>query len=362
MKKLITATLILFFGHFLWAQNTDTTEIKIGKSKITIYDENARELETLKNSQQNFRHRIDALRDSIQGIREEMNTRQDSTLKLQLKSNIDELKKQINAYAEGIDDLNSELDKLKKERYSFELNSNDEDDNDKADQGDDEEHYFDLDAKHGYHRKFKGHWVGFEMGMNNFVNSSQKMELPSDGKFMELNTNKSWKFALNAIPFNIPLFSRYIGLVTGLGVEWNTYELKQNIKLEEDANGVIYGQPMDTLYKKNKLNVTYLRVPLLLEFQIPVTRKDHRLFIAAGVEGKLKLKAKYKQEYDVGGKGQKDKVIDDFQLSPYNYGLTARIGFRGLRLFADYSLTPLFEKNQGPELYPISVGLTLIGL
>jgi hypothetical protein len=32
-----------------------------------------------------------------------------------------------------------------------------------------------------------------------------------------------------------------------------------------------------------------------------------------------------------------------------------------LNLFAEYSLTPLFNDDKGPELTPLTVGLTLIG-
>jgi hypothetical protein len=39
-----------------------------------------------------------------------------------------------------------------------------------------------------------------------------------------------------------------------------------------------------------------------------------------------------------------------------------RIGYGNLDLYASYALTSMFQKNEGPQLYPFSVGITIIGL
>ncbi len=359
MKKLIIISLLLLSGIFLKAQVKDSTQIVIGKNKITVYNEEARELEALKKSQKDFSEKMRWLTDSISKLKIEISKPSEKALKEQIEFNIAEFEKQIEAYQKGITDLQKEIEKigelieLEEMQELEELEENEE--------LEELEEFEEIDEPRKK-RKFKGHWAGFEFGLNNFTNSNYEIALSDDGKFMELNTNKSWEFALNFMEFNIPLFSRYFGLVTGMGVEWDGYEFKQNIKIQEDeTTGVIVGMPVtDYDYKKNKLNVTYLKVPLLFEAQIPVNHKDHRIFINAGATLSVKARAKLKQIYDVNGNEQKDRAINDFQLNPLNYGLTARIGYRNIRLFANYSLSPLFEKNQGPELYPFSVGISLI--
>ena len=84
------------------------------------------------------------------------------------------------------------------------------------------------------------------------------------------------------------------------------------------------------------------------------------MFIYSSVVGGVKLEKKKKMVYTVNGDKQKDKVKDDFNMSVLRYGFTARIGYRNLKLFANYYPTSLFEKGKGPELYPFSVGLTLL--
>ena len=48
-------------------------------------------------------------------------------------------------------------------------------------------------------------------------------------------------------------------------------------------------------------------------------------------------------------------------LKRFRVSLTARAGVGWFNVFATYSLTPLFESGSGPELYPFSVGVTLVG-
>ena len=68
---------------------------------------------------------------------------------------------------------------------------------------------------------------------------------------------------------------------------------------------------------------------------------------------------KYKYEED--GDTQKYKDNQNFNTNPFKVDLTARVGYGWFTDFATYSLTPLFEKNRGPELHAFSVGMALVG-
>jgi hypothetical protein len=65
--------------------------------------------------------------------------------------------------------------------------------------------------------------------------------------------------------------------------------------------------------------------------------------------------------YKDNGNQQKVKDDKDFNTNPFKVALTARVGYGWLNFFATYSLTPLFESGRGPELYPVSIGMTLLG-
>jgi hypothetical protein len=211
---------------------------------------------------------------------------------------------------------------------------------------------------------FRGHWAGFEMGVNGFADEDYRAYDPDQQYFMDLDLAKSLAVNLNFLQYDISLQKERntIGLVTGMGLEWNNYRFDQNISLGNDGTGMI--QPIsfdpDWNIKKSKLTSLYLTVPLLLEFQIPVKYNSRRVHMSAGVVGGLRIGSHTKVKYKSNGNTHKDKDHDDFNLKTLRYAAHARIGYRSLNFFATYGLTDLFEKNDGPELVPFTVGITLV--
>ena len=160
--------------------------------------------------------------------------------------------------------------------------------------------------------------------------------------------------------YNIPLTKYNFGIATGAGIQWNSMNLEQNILLKEDENGVLYGEIIDTsnkIIKKNKLNAVYITIPVVVEYQVPI--KKRKLYLNVGVFGGIRAWSKQKQVYKTDGVKYKDKKVDDFQLSPFRYGVMAGAGYDDLGIFIEYSIVPLFKHSKGPELYPISAGLRL---
>jgi len=208
--------------------------------------------------------------------------------------------------------------------------------------------------------RFKGHWAGFDLGMNNFVDRDLNLAgtSPQTG-YLDLNTGKSWEIDINFMQYSLPM-GKHIGWVTGLGFKWNDYWFDRNNSITKDpVNDVIIPlyPPVGVVYDKSKLNTTFITLPLLLELQFG---EKGRGFISVGVIGDLKLTSNTKVKYYNNGSKQKEKVKNDFNLSPLRYHLTARLGYRFIKLFATYSMVPLFKRNTGPEVYPVTVGLSLI--
>jgi hypothetical protein len=238
-----------------------------------------------------------------------------------------------------------------KDGYTIDIIEMEDDENGKQD---DEEQECE-EEKHSK-KKFRPHYAGFEIGLNNFMNADYTLHT---GTFMNLNTAKSWNYNLNFLEYGISLGTSYVGLVTGMGVEWSNYVFDGNNSIREE-NGDIFERPLDPIYPgvtKSKLATTYLNAPLLLEFQIPAGNK--RIHISAGVTGGLKIGSRTKIKYRDGGR-QKEVRKDDFSLAPFRYGATVRVGYRAINLFANYYFSPLFGETATPEIYPFSVGLNLI--
>ena len=206
-------------------------------------------------------------------------------------------------------------------------------------------------------KKFKGHWSGFEFGINNFVDDNFSMDRTAGEQFMDLNTGRSWNFNWNIKQYSIGFGSNRFGLVSGLGLEFNSYYFDGDNNIQKIDGNIVSKNDYPSPLEKSKLKTTFLRVPVLLELQLLNAKRSKRLYISGGVIGGLKLGSSSKVVYKEDGKKQKDKIHDDFNINPLRYGLTARIGYRNLNLFGNYYLTPFFEKDNDPELYPITVGL-----
>jgi hypothetical protein len=207
-------------------------------------------------------------------------------------------------------------------------------------------------------KKFKGHWTGFEIGLNNFFDSDFSMSRPPEESWMDLNTGRSWNVNLNIHQTSIGLIGNRFGLVTGLGFECNNYQFDGDNSIEE-VGGVIQELDLtDYSLNRSKLTTTYLNVPLLLEVQIGGEKRSKRMYISGGVIGGLKIGSHTKYVYREEGRKEKLKNRDDFNINPLRYGLTVRAGFHQAKIYAVYYPVSFFEKDKGPELYPFNIGLS----
>ena len=202
--------------------------------------------------------------------------------------------------------------------------------------------------------KFEGHWEGLELGFNGFDQADYSAYAAKD--FMSLNQGKSTEIDLNFYELNIGLAKSYVGLVSGMGLSFNNYRFENPFTIEKsltrtEAVPLVY----DNL-SKSKLAVSYLNIPVLLEFQIPVNNNEGRLYINAGIIGGVKIGSHTKVKYG----DTKDKDHSGFNLNAFKYEATARIGYKDIGLFAKYSLTPLFQDDKGPVLTPFTIGISFL--
>lgn len=204
--------------------------------------------------------------------------------------------------------------------------------------------------------KFDGHWEGIEFGFNSFDKTDYSMYSPADKDFMSLNQGKSLEFNFNFYELNIGLCKNYVGLVSGMGFSFNNYRFENPYTLQKGQNMTLPVQLNPDNLSKTKLAITYLNVPLLLEFQIPVNQHEGRLFINAGIVGGVKIGSHTKVKYG----DKKDKDRSGFNINSFNYAATARIGYKDISMFAKYSLTPLFQTGKGPELTPFTIGISFL--
>jgi len=207
-------------------------------------------------------------------------------------------------------------------------------------------------------RYFKGHLGGIEFAFNGYSSETWGRNEEPLEDWLDLNTTKSSSFNIVAPPVSLG-FSRHFGLVTALGISFNNYFFDNNNSIIVDESGnVAPSYPADGItYEKSKLATVYGILPVMLEVQIPVSHK-RTINLGAGMIGAIKFGSHTKTVYRDDEK-QKDKNHDDFNLNLLRYGVTARAGFEMVQVYGTCYLSPMFENDRGPVLYPYEVGIAL---
>lgn len=199
-------------------------------------------------------------------------------------------------------------------------------------------------------KDFSAHWVGFGMGFNSFM-----------GDDISLRKGKSLEYNLNFMELSLP-FSRYNwAVVTGAGIRWNRYRIDENACFQEvDGITRLVPAPEGVIYKKSKLNITSLTIPVLLEWQTKEKKHRPSFFISGGVVGVIKTTSSSKVVYDdERGKSRKQKVDGGMNLRPVTMDVLLQAGVGCVGVYFKYSPIEMFESNKGPAFNPISFGLQL---
>ncbi len=205
------------------------------------------------------------------------------------------------------------------------------------------------------------HWAGIDLGVNTLFNASGSNAAPADAPWLDVEEIKSLSWSINFYEEKIRIIGDYVGILTGAGLTYNSYGIKTNARILHNNDSTYANVVPDSLftYSKNKMRATYLRVPLMLEFN---TSKDpdRSVHLAVGAIGGLRIGSITKQHYEVDGQNFKDRNKSDFNLNTFTLDASVRVGYRNFTLWANYGITPLFESGKGPEAYPLSVGLSLV--
>jgi hypothetical protein len=223
----------------------------------------------------------------------------------------------------------------------------------------DNDHDKDKKKKKYHHDKddFK-HWSGIDLGVNGYLNSDNGLSMPSGYSFLDLDYARSLNVSLNFLEKDIHLYRNYANIVTGLGIEFGNYGFKNDITLQHNSPVVAATWDSTINYSKNKLRTTFINLPVMLEFNTSANARK-AVHLAGGVIFGYKLGSKTKQEFELNGREYEIKTKDDFNLSPFRYSATVRAGYGGFTIFANYALSTLFQKGEGPKLYPFTAGIAL---
>ena len=162
------------------------------------------------------------------------------------------------------------------------------------------------------------------------------------------------------IMYNFQLGESLHSFSAGMGIR--SQNMYTNSRVEDvKGDSIIFNLIPDKFpdkvdYRKTKINMTYVEIPIEFKF-----RWESGFKFGVGFKGGYLIdsKEKYVGTRPESGTWEKVKHKDINYLQDFTFGATLRVGYKFISIFGYYQITKVFEVSRGPELYPISVGITI---
>ena len=185
-----------------------------------------------------------------------------------------------------------------------------------------------------------------------FMTGTEVPDLKTLGsRYVSLNLHLNNQIGGRKSPFYI---------VSGFEFAFNNFMFDDNIVVSEVDKVTIFTELPDRNFEKSKLTYSSVNIPIMPMFKFKRDGGKDGFVIGAGGFAGYRLGSHTKLKYEEGGKTEKDKTRDNFNLSDFQYGLEGVIGYGSLNLFVKYNMNDLFKDNRGPQANVISFGLRLL--
>ncbi len=160
--------------------------------------------------------------------------------------------------------------------------------------------------------------------------------------------------------YNVPFGKSNFGFAIGLG--FRAQNMYGNFLVKSSIDSTYLEKIGDTAsvnYQRSKLTLPYLELPIEFRF-----KSKSKIAVGIGFKVAYLLPAHTKyvgENYNtLNGAKYRVKLREIKNLEQFSYGPTFRIGYRWFNVNAYYSLSKIFTKGNGPELYPLSIGFLLM--
>lgn len=190
----------------------------------------------------------------------------------------------------------------------------------------------------------------FAFGLNNVITKDENLE---DSDFRVWGSHfYEWGITYNSRIFknNNLLHAKY-----GLSLMYNNLRPTDNRYFVKNGNQTNLETSAINLDDSRFRNV-YLTMPLHLEFDFTPKklsadgnttyfRTHESVRLGIGGYGGVRIKSKQILKYEADDIKVKEKQKGDFNVSDFNYGLSAYLGYRATSLYVKYDLNSLFKHN-----------------
>ncbi|MCX6278078.1 MAG: outer membrane beta-barrel protein [Bacteroidetes bacterium] len=157
--------------------------------------------------------------------------------------------------------------------------------------------------------------------------------------------------------YNMPFGKSNLSFAIGIGI--SVHNLYWNYRFQGDSASFQFVKIDNLGYKRSKLTLPYLEIPL--EFRLK-TKSKFALGVGFKVGYMVYSHAKWVGDDYLFTTNNTLKVsFKDIQnIEKFAYGPTLRVGYKWFHVNAYYSLSSVFQKDSGVDMYPISIGFLLM--
>lgn len=181
---------------------------------------------------------------------------------------------------------------------------------------------------------------------------------------------KFFSRGLNAyFMYDVVIAKSHFSFAPGLGIGTNNYYINSSIVSDTTKTYFVPINKDNYDYKKNKISVAYLDIPIELRFRSKPNEKGTSWKLGAGFKAGVNISNKWKYKGPDLAADPTTTNKDDVKWKQFNidyiqkfrYGVTLRGGYGMVNAFVYYSLSDLF-KSGSARLTPFSFGIQLNGL
>lgn len=278
----------------------------------------------------------------------------------ELERQVEAMEEELEAQMEALEMLGEEMERrviietMDDDDNDFDFDWDDEGD---WDNDDDDDWEWDVELDDG------GKNVGyfdFTIGLNNYLNEDGQFPTAGDDGYALKTWSMHWGLGFGAKSRlgneTSPAHIKY-----GVEMAWTNYNYEGTFVPVKTDDEVIFVDNIQSSYDKNKMNVTTINIPLMLQLDFSdnrATENGFNLGIGGYAGFRIGSNSKFKYRDDNNDKVNM-KTKSDFYLNDFQYGLQAQIGVAGVNFFARYALNDLFQENRGPVLTPVVFGIVL---
>ncbi|MDA0912559.1 MAG: outer membrane beta-barrel protein [Bacteroidetes bacterium] len=227
--------------------------------------------------------------------------------------------------------------------------------------------YCDTTATTESKEKSVGNWRGFSGSVVSMAQFQGNLDdynanwgaRPGLGLITD-DVSQSWRLEFNPLEKRQRILGEFLGITTGLGVDWWRVGIDPEHRLDYDeVNQIVVAEilnPDSVNVTKNQIDAIYLRVPFLASLHTYRAGKSG-FHIEAGLVAGYLLHSNYQYERQSGFTTL--TTSEEFVINPLQLNGRASIGIGKISLLGEASLLPFFDENpqDSPNMHSFSIGV-----